>query len=261
MQLELDQIIDTSRYPVDAPAFGQSCAETLDRDGVLVLPEFIRPEALTEMQAEARAGEAQAYFCAQSHSVYLTPPDPERPADHAANRQVTSSKGCICDDRVARTSPLRTLYDAPQFRTFVKRATGEAGLHAYCDPLSSINIHYARTGQELGWHFDNSSFAITLLIQKPDAGGRFEYIKDLRDAEAGEMNYDAVAALLDGRVRPEVLAMDPGALVLFRGRNSIHRVSPTEGQATRMLAVLAYNSEPGVALSESARMTFYGRLA
>ena len=30
---------------------------------------------------------------------------------------------------------------------------------------------------------------------------------------------------------------------------------------TRMLAVLAYNSEPGIKLSESARMTFYGRLS
>ena len=40
----------------------------------------------------------------------------------------------------------------------------------------------------------------------------------------------------------------------------MHRVTPTEGHTTRMLVVLAYNSEPGVALSESARMTFYGRL-
>lgn len=258
--MQLDQIIDTARHPVTDPAFGQACAETLDRDGVLVLPGFIRADALDTMQAEARAGEAQAYFCAQSHSVYLTPPDPTLPEGHAANRQVTSSKGCICDDVVAQASPLRILYDAPQFRAFVMAATGEDALHPYADPLSSINIHYARTGQELGWHFDNSSFAITLLIQKPQAGGRFEYIRDLRDAAAGEMSYDAVAALLDGKTTPEVLAMDPGALVLFRGRNSIHRVSPTEGDTTRMLAVLAYNSEPGIALSESARMTFYGRL-
>jgi len=55
--------------------------------------------------------------------------------------------------------------------------------------------------------------------------------------------------------------MDPGSLVLFRGRNSMHRVTPNESDKTRMLAVLAYNSEAGVVLSESARMTFYGRLA
>ena len=112
----------------------------------------------------------------------------------------------------------------------------------------------------MGWHFDNSSFAITLLIQKPDAGSTFEYIKDLRNADAGEMNFDGVNDLLTGATKPDVIDMKPGALVLFRGRNSIHRVSPNESDKTRILAVLAYNTEPDVALSERARMTFYGRL-
>ncbi len=257
----LDHIVDLSAHPMNDPAFRARCRETLDTDGALVLSDFIRADALAQMRAEAVAGEAEAYFCAQTHSVYLTPPDPHHPADHPANRQVTSSKGCICDDVVAQTSPLRALYDAPEFRDFVMAVTGEAALHPYADPLSSINIHYARRGQELGWHFDNSSFAITLLIEKPEAGSRFEYVKDLRDADAGEMNYAGVSDLLDGTAPPQVLSMEPGALVLFRGRNSIHRVSPNETDKTRMLAVLAYNSEPGIELSESARMTFYGRLA
>ncbi len=259
--MKIDDIVNTGRYPLTDMAFGAACADTLTRDGVLVLPDFIQPKALAAMQAEARAGEGDAYFCAQTHSVYLSPTTSDFPENHPANRQVTSSKGCICDDIIADTSPLRRLYDDSGFRAFVMAATGETQLHAYADPLSSINIHYAKRGQELGWHFDNSSFAITLLIEKPDAGSRFEYIKDLRDADAGEMNYDGVAALLDGATTPDVLQMEPGTLVLFRGRNSIHRVSPNESDKTRMLAVLAYNAEPGVELSESARMTFYGRLA
>jgi hypothetical protein len=258
--MTLDQIIDLDRHPVTDPAYGRACRERLDRDGALVLAGFLRAQALNAIQAEARAGQPSAYFCTQSHSVYLTPPDPAYSATHPANRPVISSKGCICDDVIDAASPLRSLYDDAGFRDFVKAATGQAELHPYADPLSSINIHYAGRGQELGWHFDNSSFAITLLIEKPDAGGRFEYLKDLRDADAGEMNYDGVAALLDGDVAPEVLEMEPGTLVLFRGRNSIHRVSPNESDKVRMLAVLAYNSKPGVALSESARMTFYGRL-
>lgn len=258
--MNLTDIIDHTHYPMDA-AFGANCAATLQRDGVLVLPDFIRPDALSAMQAESIAGQADAYFCAQNHSVYLTPPNADYAPDHAANRQVVSSKGCICDDVIGAASPLRALYDDAKFQNFVKKITGETELHRYADPLSSINIHYANRGQELGWHFDNSSFAITLLIQKPDAGSRFEYIRDLRDADAGDMNYAAVTDLLDGRTTPQVLDMEPGTLVLFRGRNSIHRVSPNESDRTRMLAVLAYNSKPGVELSESARMTFYGRLS
>ena len=121
-------------------------------------------------------------------------------------------------------------------------------------------MHYAEKGQELGWHFDNSSFAITLMIQPALAGGEFEYVKNVRDADAGEMNFDGVIQVLDGEIEPQKLSMDAGALVLFRGRNSMHRVTPNETDLTRMLVVLAYNSKPDIALSESARMTFYGRL-
>ena len=52
----------------------------------------------------------------------------------------------------------------------------------------------------------------------------------------------------------------PGTLVPFRGRNAIHRVTPTVDARTRILVVLAYNAKPGIALSEAARMTFFGRL-
>jgi len=259
--MQISEIVDLDRHPLSEAGFADICQSTLDQTGVLVLHGFIRPEALAAMQTEATEGADKAYFCTQQHSVYLTPSDTAHAPDHPRNRQVQSSKGCICDDDVATTSPLRTLYDAPIFRDFIRQVTGQAALHPYADPLSSINIHYANRGQELGWHFDNSSFAITLLIQKPDAGCRFEYLKDLRDADAGDMNFDGVAALLDGDVQPDVLSIEPGGLVLFRGRNSIHRVSPNESDRTRILAVLAYNSEPGIELSQSARMTFFGRLA
>ncbi len=248
------------RYAIADTDFIAHCRKTLDHDGVLVLPDFLAIDALSALQAEARAGREKAYFCAQSHSVYLSPPDPQFSNDHPRNNEVVSSKGCICDDDVAPDSVLRHLYDSETFRAFIMGVTGERALHPYADPLSSINIHYAERGQELGWHFDNSSFAITLLIEKPEAGSRFEYVKDMRDADAGEMNYEAVGALLDGEMEPQVLQMEPGTLVLFRGRNSIHRVSPNESDTTRMLAVLAYNSQPGVELSQNARMTFYGRL-
>lgn len=256
----IKDIVDLTAHPIAHPAYGAKCRETLDHEGVLVLSDFIRPAALTALRDESIAGKDKAYFCAQNHSVYLTPPNSAFPDDHPANLQVVSSKGCICDDDVGAQSPLRVLYDALDFRNFVATVTGQTALHPYKDPLSSINIHYANRGQELGWHFDNSSFAITLLIQKPDAGSRFEFIKDLRDTDAKEMNFEGVRALLTGEMQPQVLAMEPGALVLFRGRNSIHRVSPNESDKTRMLAVLAYNAEAGTQLSESARMTFYGRL-
>jgi len=247
--MSLDQIVDVERYKLAQPEFLESCKTQLDDHGVLALKNFIAVDALHKMQSEAKLGYKKAYFCSQSHNVYLSPEDEGLDDEHPRNRLVVSSKGCICDDLIANNSPLRILYDSPEFRSFITAVTGQNQLHPYADQ-----------GQELGWHFDNSSFAITLLIDKPDAGSRFEYIKDLRHADAGEMNYDGVGELLDGQIEPSCLDMEPGTLVLFRGRDSIHRVSPNESEKTRMLAVLAYNSQAGISLSENARLTFYGRL-
>ncbi|MEE1564885.1 MAG: 2OG-Fe(II) oxygenase, partial [Acidimicrobiales bacterium] len=51
-----------------------------------------------------------------------------------------------------------------------------------------------------------------------------------------------------------------GDLAMFRGSDALHRVTPVVGGRNRILVVLAHNTEPGVSLSEHARMTFFGRL-
>ena len=150
---------------------------------MLVLPGFVRPGAVETVRREGDACRHLAYYTVDRHNAYLAPPDPGLPRDHPRNREVVSSKGCITDDQIARTSPLRALYDAEAFRGFLCAVLGERALHPYADPLSSINLHYANPGQELGWHFDNSSFAITLMIQAPESGGAFEYVGGLRDAD------------------------------------------------------------------------------
>ena len=258
--MSLETIVDLQRHPLSDASFRAASKQALDQNGVLALSGFLQPATLTALVAEAKRNEDQAFFASSTHNVYLTPPDQRLASDHVFNRQVISTKGCICDDQVEEHSPLRQLYNAPAFQAFLCEVLGEVALHPYADPLSSINIHYAPAGKELGWHFDNSEFAITLLLQKPTGGGAYEYIKDLRDAEQGEMNFAGVEAALDGRLEPVGLDIQPGTLVLFRGRNALHRVTPTQGDITRYLVVLAYNGEPGVELSESARQTFYGRV-
>jgi hypothetical protein len=260
MTKQLIEIVALEQYRLDDVNFRADCKRTLDETGVLVLPGFLKAAAVADIQKEGSENQHLAYYTSDSHNIYLTPPDPEFPDSHPRNRKVLSSKGCITTDQVPDDSMLHTLYAAPEFRKYLCAVLGEKELHEYADSLSSINLHYASEGQELGWHYDNSSFAITLLIQKPASGGEFDYVKDVRDADNGDMNYKQSASILDGEIRAERLAMDPGALVLFRGRNSMHRVTPTEGDRTRILVVLAYNSAPGISLSDSAKMTFYGRL-
>lgn len=258
--MQLSSIINLDKHPIGEAEYRAKCKQQIDETGALMLDGFLTPMAIDEVRNEGVRSEEQAYFCKQEHNVYLTPSDDDYPMDHPRNREVISTKGCIPDDVIEKTSPLRTLYSSDVFKGFLCEVFGEAALYPYADNVSSINLHYARTGQELGWHFDNSSFAITLMIQDTEAGGTFEYVADVRDADKGEMNFAQVGRVLDGQEPVQNLKAAPGTLSLFRGRNSIHRVAPNEGDRTRMLVVLAYNSEPGIALSENARETFYGRL-
>ena len=287
--MELNDIIEQSKHPIADIQFQKKCHSILKNNGVLTLPDFLTDNALKTLLKEAQDGMKDAYYCQNKHTVYLqsisTDDDTTEKSNHPRHRHVISSKGCICDDQIASNSILRQLYNSTIFRNFIIAVTATVTvtannnnntsteeqnfLYPYKDKLSSINIHYAQRGQELGWHFDNSDFAITLLIQKPKRGGQFEYVKDIRrsnwkEDEEKEKDDDKtiqqITQLLDGVIKPKLLDMYPGTLVLFRGRNSIHRVSPNESDTVRILAVLAYNSKPNIALSENARMTFYGRL-
>lgn len=251
--------IDAPGHPIGDEGYAAGCRSRLERDGALVLRGFFRPDAITEIVEESAGRQADAFYADSTHNVYLTPPDDTLDPAHPFNRQVTSTKGLIADDQIPAGSSLRTVYDNPTFRSFVCRVLGIDEIHPYADELSSINVHYAPAGRELGWHFDNSSFAVTMLLQAPDAGGVFEYVPAVRDADAGDMAYERVGAILDGREPVRTLAFDPGDLVVFRGRNALHRVTPTQGPVTRMLVVFAYNDRPGVGLSASALETFYGR--
>ena len=92
------------------------------------------------------------------------------------------------------------------------------------------------------------------------AGGDFECVHAIRTAH--DECYDAVAAVLAGDTsRVRVLPMQPGTLMLFEGRRSIHRVAPVVGPEPRYVGLLGYDRTPGTCSSESLRRTRYGRTA
>ncbi|MEM7340208.1 MAG: 2OG-Fe(II) oxygenase [Actinomycetota bacterium] len=251
--------IETTTHPIRDRVYANQCRNLLALTGALVLPGFFRSEMLDEVVRHAASRESEAFHANSTHNVYLTPPDSSLPPEHPFNRQVASTKGLLADDQIPADSPLRAVYGDPTFRLFLCRVLDVDAIHPYADELSSINVHFAAEGRELGWHFDNSSFAVTTLMQAPVGGGVFEYVAAVRDADAGDMAFDRVDAVLDGREEPETLRFGPGDLVLFRGRNALHRVTPTVGPVTRMLVVFAFNDQPGIGLSDSALTTFYGR--
>lgn len=252
--------INLHEHPIIDVDYIADCRDRLDATGALVLEGFFSDEAIAEIVAASAPKEGAAYYANSTHNVYLTPNDNNFADEHPRNRQVVSSKGLIADDEVADDSPLRSVYDDADFRAFLCGVLGIPSIHPYDDELSSINVHFAAVGMELGWHFDNSAFAVTMLLQAAEGGGVFEYVPHVRNADAGDEAYGAVGQVLDCETPVTTLAFEPGALVMFRGRDAMHRVTPTEGDTTRLLVVFAFNDQPDVKLSDSALQTFYGRL-
>ena len=257
----LDEFVNIDDCPITEFSFVSQCKRSLEENGALIIPGFLKKEALGALIAEAKTNQVKAFYSSSTHNIYLTPRDESFPDDHIFNHQIVSSKGCITTDQIPENSGLKVIYRSMLFKKFLSQIVDEKALFEYEDPFSSINIHYANEGQELGWHFDNSSFAVTLLLQKPLEGGAFEYVKNVRNSESGDMGYETASKVVHGYKKPSVLEIEPGTLVLFRGRDSMHRVTPTIGDLTRILVVFAYNSKRGISLSKSAQKTFYGKVA
>ena len=89
-------------------------------------------------------------------------------------------------------------------------------------------------------------------------GGAFEYAAGIREDSE---NFDEVARVLDGRSEKITrLNLEPGDLQLFRGRNSLHRVAPLEGNRRRYVAIFSYVEEPGMVGSPERTRQLYGRV-
>ncbi len=239
--------LDIARHPIGDATYVARCRSELDAVGALVLPGFFTVEAIERVVAESAPHEGRAFYANSTHNVYVTSPDPTLPADHALNRQVVSSKGLIADDEIAPDSPLREVYNDDAFRTFLCGVLGIDALYPYDDALSSVNVHFAPVGKELGWHFDNSAFAVTMLLQAPLGGAHFEYVPNLRDADAGDLAFDAVCEVLDGDTPVKRLEFRP-ATSCCSGAATPSTVSrPRKGAGHVCSRCLRSTSDPGCA--------------
>ena len=144
-----------------------------------------------------------------------------------------SAKSLIAYDQIPASSPLRAVYEADELTTFVGAALGVDPIYRQADEIGALNVMLYEPGDELGWHFDNADFVVTLMLQAPAAGGAFEYVPMLRGP--GDDNPQGVASLLGGdRTGVRTMNPDPGTLALFRGHHSPHRVTPVEGPVQRI---------------------------
>ena len=258
----IDKIVNLKKHPINSLGdYIVNCHNTLNKQHVLQLDNFLTEKAIEKINVEAEYLKNKAYYCSQFHTILLNKKNDNLSNIDPCNIEVKSDKGCVPHDLIPKKSYLNILYTSKYFRNFIKRILGIQNIYPYKDSLSSINYNYYEKNQQLGWHFDNASFAITLMISSPKKGGVFQYYTEGRDYEKNYINKKLIQNILNDKIKVNELNVSPGTLVLFYGRNYLHRVTPIISEKGRILVTLNYNLEKDIELSENARRTFFGRLS
>lgn len=251
-------------YPVcdsESPEFQRLCEQArvaLDRHSVLVLPDFLQPLALDRMRKEAVGLIPLAHHMDGAATIY-----PEReqddslPADHVRRIRFHTSVRAISYLNIPLASPLRALYEWDPLMRFVAALLGLDDIYRYDDIYGALNLAVMTAGDEFGWHFDQTDFVVSLVLQEPKAGGEFLCRHAIRsDHDDNDLAVRAAVERRDDAIA--TVPMKAGTFMLFKGRHALHCVTPIQGAAPRIVALLAYDTKPGTVSSPALHKVRYG---
>jgi hypothetical protein len=260
----VDDAIDGALYRLADPEARRAIVaggrRQLRAEGFAMLPGFVTAEAARLMAEEGLATLARSHRRDRMLGAYDREPEPDMAPDHPLRRRHPYCMHVTAMDLLSPTGPIRSLYDRDDLTALIADLLEEKSLHRCADPLLSCAVTLMGEGDQHGWHFDSNDFVVTLLLQKPELGGEFEFCPGIRTDE--DENFAGVAAAMDGTAsglrRPSV---EPGTLMLFRGKRSIHRVTPVAGPRRRVIAIFSYDRVPGMMFSDRTRLQAVGRTA
>lgn len=262
--MNVADLVDLDRYPIDRPGAARSAIvdrahSALSKDGCAVLKGFVRGALIPALVAESDRVAPHAHCNFNHTNPYFTQDHPHLPASHPLRRFYPRSNAFVPADNFAADSWLRALYEWPAFAPFIQAALGERQFFRYADPLADVIVNLAEPGGGFPWHFDTNNYTVTLAIQNAEAGGVFEYSPQLRTP--ADENYAGVEAVLDGDQQLiRALQLEPGDLQIFKGRYSLHRVTPLSGSRRRYVAIFSFVEEPGMVGSPERTRQLYGRV-
>ncbi len=267
MTSALEALVELDRYPVTSLSSeaGRTllaeCRNQLTRRGVCLLDGFIREDAIKSMVSDV---ESLIPLCHHYASCTTTPyqetVSPDAQTNHPRRTPRTSSNHVLAYDLIPSHAGVRRLYESDALLDFIAAVLGLQSLHRYADRLGALNIAINMAGDHNGWHFDQCDFVTSLLIREAQSGGLFEFVPNIRTQK--DENYSSVKRVLDGdRDRVVTLPMKAGSLSIFKGRQSMHRVTEIAGEKPRLIALLGYDTQPGVLMTESASRRRFGRVA
>jgi hypothetical protein len=264
ISINASDFVDLELYPIDQPgparqAVVESARAAIEADGCAVLKGFVRSERLPELVAECDRVADRGHRNYNRTNPYFTVDRPDLPTGHPLRRFFDRSNAFVPADNFGHDSALRAIYEWPAFAPFIQEALGEQKFFRYADPLADVIVNLADEGNGFPWHFDTNNYTVTLAIQNAESGGDFEYSPYLRSPT--DENYAGVEAVLDGDSSlVRTLRLHPGDLQIFKGRYSLHRVTPLAGPRSRYVAIFSYVQEPAMVGSPERTQQLYGRV-
>ena len=258
-------LFDTENFPLDQPDSADyerlvgSARTRLEEHNCVVIDGMVRSSTLEAMCGEAVAKAPWATYSEAWLNPYFSTPPRDCPADHPLRRLALRRHGMIRADRFDTDGMIRAVFENSDLTRFVAACLGYETLHTYRDPYGCVNVNIQQPGRDFSWHFDHNDFTVSILLQAPDDGGIFEYVPDIRTAE--DENYDKVRKVLDGdRSRVCTLELSPGNLQLFRGGNTLHRVTAPKGRTDRLCLLLSYVENPDCMASPEYARRLWGEV-
>jgi len=181
---------------------------------------------------------------------------------HPRNIHLKSSKLILnATDISPHTSGLNNLFMSPAFLHFISSVL-QTELYPSTDPFGKYYANIFHVNDGLNWHFDRSEYSISLILQPSEDGGKFQFVPNSRDIVESwdEMPLDVnevSRAFEPQRKSVEEPKLAAGDMYVFRGQNSLHRVSKIV-KGTRINLILTFNSNPNVRLNRYTLQKFFG---
>ncbi len=262
---ELEAYLDVDRYPIHllgSPQRAELLAEVrhqMRSVGCSCIREMVRPEAIAAMKAEADTLLPHTFWAQQEHNPYASVDDDSFPPGHPRRFFQQRRSGFINADLLPQDSPLNRLYNNNVLTHFIWDALEvDRPIYQWADPLGRNPYGVMAPGHYFPWHFDGNDFTVSILVQKADSGGVFEWVPSIRSPR--QENYEAVQHILEGgRDGVNTLDLRPGDMQLFMGRYSMHRVTHIEGDTTRLIALPTYVHDPYRINTPHHSINYYGR--
>ena len=258
------ECIDLERYPIHVAGDARQrlireTAQSISKDGCAVLKGFVRHSKVSALVAECDRVARFAHRNFGHTNVYFTKDAAELDESHPRRRFYPRSNAFVPADNLGKSSLLRQIYEWSAFAPFIQEVLREKKFYRYADPLADVIVNLAEAGGGFPWHFDTNNYTVTLALQNAQSGGIFEYSPHLRSAT--DENYPGVTAVLnDDRSLIRSLALEPGDLQIFKGRYSLHRVTPLSGDRTRYVAIFSFTDSPDMVGSPERTRQLYGRV-